>query len=1305
MATLVLSAAGAALGGSFGGSIAGLSTMALGKAAGATLGNSLDQSLLGAGAAPVEMGKVEQFKVMGASEGTALPRVYGRARIAGQLIWSGRFLESVSEENVGGKGGGGPSVREYSYSISIAVAICEGEVVRVGRIWADGQPMDQSGLNWRLYRGSADQTPDQVIEAIEGTGNAPAYRGTAYAVFENLELGPFGNRIPQFSFEVFRRSDVVPDGQPQHPALDVRGVALVPGTGEYSLATTPVRFERGKGAGVVANINNDSGVPDILASLDQLSADLPNAKAVSLVVTWFGDDLRCDRCELYPAVEQNIEDGDTMPWQVAGASRDTARVVTRVDGRPVFGGTPTDSSVVQSIRHMNGQGQRVMFYPFILMDIQANNGLQDPWSGTSDQPVIPWRGRITLSNAPGVTGSPDKTSQAADEVKHFFGQAKASDFSHSSGKVTYSGPPEWSYRRFVLHYAHLCALAGGVDAFCLGSELRSLTRIRDSANGYPAVRALCALAEDVRSILGSDVRIGYAADWSEYFGHHPSDGSNDVLFNLDPLWAHPEIDFIGIDNYMPLSDWRDGSEHRDVANGSIYNLEYLKNGIEGGEGYDWYYADEAGRQAQERIQISDTAHGEDWVFRYKDIRSWWSEPHFDRLGGVRSNVTTDWVPQSKPVWFTEIGCPAVDKGTNQPNVFSDPKSSESFFPHYSSGAKDEFIQYRYLQAMFSHWENENNNPTSTHYGGPMVDMDQVFVWAWDARPWPDFPYRLETWSDGDNYDRGHWLNGRATNNSLAEVAAAECVQSGMWNVDCSALHGGTVGFAISGVQSTRQSLQPLMLAYGFDGFSINGTMRFLSRGSIVGALAEDGRFAAVGDGAVVARTRKPILETVGRAGLTFIRSDQDYVSGAAEASDPDLPNAMATHTNLPIVLNDGEARGVVDRWLAESQVARETVEFALPPSDLSITVGDVLRINGVGGGDNNYRIDRIDEVGHRQVTAVRVSAELYRNFAYDSELIPRVSIKSSVPPFALFLDLPLLTGDEIPHAPYVAVTQSPWTGPIAVYGAANDYDYGYHRSYSRPAIMGELVGPLPHGRSGQWMNASVRVRLASGALQSRSAADVLNGANVAAVGNGDIGGWEVLQFCDAKLVGEQEYLISGFLRGQVGTDTEVPAVWPPGTEFVFLNGAVSQVELPGSARGQMRHYRIGPAAKAYDSREYSHRTETVAGIGLRPYAPVHLKAVRASDGSIELSWIRRTRLEGDGWSTVEVPLGETSEIYHVRILHDDELLREFETAVPFASYSIEQQIIDSANGLIAFEIAQVSERFGPGLYQRIVFNV
>jgi hypothetical protein len=1297
MATLLLSAAGSALGGALGGTFAGLSTAVLGRAAGAVLGSAIDQRLLGAGAAPVETGRVERFRIMGSSEGAPLARVFGRARVAGQLIWSSRFLETVRSEQVGGKGGG-TTVREYSYSVSLAVALCEGEVARVGRIWADGQPIDQSGLAFRLHPGTEAQLPDPLIAAIEG--DAPAYRGTAYIVFDNLDLTPYGNRIPQFNFEVFRRAPAAA-GAPRPPALDVRGVALVPGTGEYALATEPVSFVREAGESAFVNIHNDRGRPDLLVSMEQLVTDLPNAEAVSLVVTWFGDDLRCGRCALKPAVEQAVEDSATMPWVVSGQPRSAAKVVSQLDGRPIFGGTPADASVIQAIRALRDAGRTVMFYPFIMMDILGSNGLPDPWSGAADQPVVPWRGRITLDRAPGRPGSSDKTAAAAGEVAGFFGAAQPGDFSAAGSTVTYAGPAEWSYRRFVLHYAHLCALAGGVDAFCIGSEMRALTQIRDSGDGYPAVRALMDLASDVRQILGPDTKIGYAADWSEYFGHQPADGSGDVLFHLDPLWASEAIDFVGIDNYMPLSDWRDGIDHADAVAGSIYDLGYLRGNVAGGEGFDWYYADEAGREAQDRRPIVDSAYGEDWVFRYKDLVSWWSRPHVNRLAGVRGAAPTAWIPKSKPIWFTELGCPAVNKGTNQPNVFFDPKSSESFFPYFSNGSRDDFIQYRYLQAMFAHWSDEEKNPVSPHYGGPMVDLSRAYVWAWDARPWPDFPDRLETWTDGMNHARGHWLNGRASV-ALADVVAEICGRCELPDVNVTRVHGAVTGYLVEAVETGRQSLQPLMLTHALDSFVQDGRVTFANRGGRAVTRLPVERCVQDGAAPVVSRTRSPSAEVADRVTVGFVRADMDYASGAAEALAPEASEPRTEQMALPLVLGEGEARAVAERALGEAQVARDALTCAVPISLLGLTPGDVLHLEGDQAGDI-YRIDRIEDTSFRTLTAVRIEPDLYDAPIFEVRAGRGASLTAPGPGTARLLDLPLLAGDEAPVGLHVAAAARPWRGPIAVFSASNDYGYRFELDLRRPAVIGVLLEALPRVESGRWMRAEVRVQV-SGSLQSRSEEEVLNGANAAALRFGPEGDWEVLQFRAAELVAPRTYVLRDLLRGQAGTDGIMPEVWPAGTDFVLLDGAVRQVPLAGSARGRVRHYRIGPATRSYDDPSYVRRVETVFGAGLRPYRPAHLAARQRADGVIDIRWIRRTRIDGDSWLGIDVPLGEESEGYLIRISSSGGLVHEAHCPTNAYSYSAEQRALDGASGPLSIEVAQLSASFGPGPFERITFD-
>ena len=47
-----------------------------------------------------------------------------------------------------------------------------------------------------------DQEIDPRIADVEGIDRTPAYRGLALAVFEDLELAEYGNRIPQITFEI-----------------------------------------------------------------------------------------------------------------------------------------------------------------------------------------------------------------------------------------------------------------------------------------------------------------------------------------------------------------------------------------------------------------------------------------------------------------------------------------------------------------------------------------------------------------------------------------------------------------------------------------------------------------------------------------------------------------------------------------------------------------------------------------------------------------------------------------------------------------------------------------------------------------------------------------------------------------------------------------------------------------------------------------------------------------------------------------------------------------------------------------------
>ena len=1457
MATILLSAAGAAIGGLSSGTVLGLTGAVIGRAVGATLGRVIDQRLLGQGSEVIEQGRVDRFRLTGAAEGAPVARLFGQMRLGGQVIWATQFRENVAVTG-GGKGAPPqPRTASYSYSVSLAVALCEGEIARVGRVWADGAEIAQSDVTMRVYRGTDDQMPDPKMEAVEGAGMVPAYRGIAYVVIEDLDLTPYGNRVPQLSFEVIRPAQPEMLDSPPQPSQAIRAVAMMPGTGEYALATTSVSYAHGFGKSASANVNTASGEADFLRALDNLQGELPNCGATSLIVSWFGDDLRAGQCRVKPKVEQQEADGAEMPWVVAGETRASAEVIAQVERRAIYGGTPADASVIEAIAALKGAGQDVMFYPFLLMDILDGSGLPDPWAETGDQPALPWRGRITGAKAPGVAGTPDQTAAADAEVAAFFGTASASDFSVSGGQVSYSGPSEWRYRRFILHYAALCAAAGGVESFCIGSEMRSLTQLR-GAKGFPAVQALIDLAAEVRILL-PDAKLSYAADWSEYFGYHPQDDSADVYFHLDPLWADANIDFIGIDNYMPLSDWREGQDHADAAWRSIYDLEYLHANIEGGEGYDWYYGSAAGRDAQKRLEISDGLENKPWIFRYKDIRNWWQRPHFERkdpietsilVGGqipdtwqavlwataIPSNetfgryqnavrviygqhandrvispqkfpvttgsdfevrltfklgtsgayraflihqygnvnilgdagvfpkvasavheardievtdhggdiytlrmivrfssasdvrldfgpgaaapgedvilfgaevspwpaVSTAWVPQSKPIRFTEMGCAAIDKGSNQPNKFLDPKSSESGIPHYSNGRRDDLMQMQYLRAMTSYWLDPQKNPVSELYDAPMLDMDHAYVWAWDARPWPAFPNNMALWSDGENHARGHWISGRMGAQPLADVVAEICEAAGVFDYDVSGLYGFVRGAASADVESGRARMQPLMLAYGFEVSEREGKLVFRSRVGRTEAVV-DADLMAVGEDGLAApvNSRQPRTDMVGRVRLSHVEAAGAYETRVGEAVFPDDAEDGISQSDLPLVMTVGEGRAVAERWLAESRVARDTISFALPPSRVDIGAGTIFEMED----GSSWRVDRVEDAGARQVEAVRSEMEIYEPSDTVDEAVTLEAFVPPVPVSPVFLDLPLLTGDEVEHAPHLAVAAVPWPGVVAAYSSANDSGYALNTLVERRSVVGVLESPLFAAEPGGWdRGPALRVRLSAGALASAPLEDVLNGANAAAIGDGDGANWEVIQFADATLVGEDLWDITMRLRGQAGSDATMPPDWPVGSLFVLLDGGPQQIDMALSARGLSRHYRVGQAAKSYDHPSYVHRDLAFDGIGLRPYAPAHLRAPQVGTGR-EITWIRRTRIDGDSWQGTDVPLGEDVESYILRIRDTDGVLqREASVGVPAFSYSDTMRASDGVTAPYTIEVAQVSARFGPGPFARIEIN-
>ena len=430
---------------------------------------------------------------------------------------------------------------------------------------------------------------------------------------------------------------------------------------------------------------------------------------------------------------------------------------------------------------------------------------------------------------------------------------------------------------------------------------------------------------------------------------------------------------------------------------------------------------------------------------------------------MESASPTGWVPQSKPIRFTELGCPAVDRGTNQPNVFYDPKSAESALPHFSRGWQDEAIQRRYIEAMLGYWGDPANNPTSNVYAAPMIDMGEAAVWTWDARPYPDFPAREDVWADAPNWRLGHWLNGRLGAVGLAALVRELCRRAGLDDalIDVSEISDTVPGFVISALESPRASISTLARHFGFDAVESGGIIRFVTRGQrAVSVIAPDDMVAGAGD--VMELTRGQETELPQALKWQMVRPDEEYDAATVEARRVTVDAARVAADSFPMAVSLEEADRRCRRALMEAWIGRETLTAKLPPSNLSLDPGDVISLAN-DGRLIDYRITRIGDAGARSIEAIRTDAAIYDlpPGQYRSAKLPSATVYG--PAEVALMDLPQIADTVPAHRPYAAVFAKPWYGTAAVWRSADTSGFALMDTIGQAAQIGTLATDLPAG--------------------------------------------------------------------------------------------------------------------------------------------------------------------------------------------------------------------------------------------------
>ena len=1273
MATLALAAAGSALAtsGAVGaGAVAGgfLATAAgaAGGFIGSQLGGIVDNALFGSTQQlPDVVGaKLADTGVQVSTYGSMIPITYGRMRLAGNVIWAEDIrverVETTTEQSVGGKGGGANVSQNsisYNYYATLAIGICEGVVDGVLRVWADSKPIGDDVLNvsddkYNVYYGDETQTADPIMESFLGNGNVPAYRGLAYVVIKDFPLAEYGNRIPNFTFEIERNVTTPPTTQDL-----VRDVVLIPGSGEFVYDTqviTKLTGENLPDGGFVPdgaekrtiNMNNFDNKADVLLSLDNLQATFPNLQRVSLVVAGFSTSKFLASGDVIPKVETAAAGTNYTPndWSYGDLGREGAQTVkVRADGSLNYGGTPSDASVINLLTELSSRGIGVMFYPFLQIDTTGEEG--------GGEESKPWRGRMT------------PTSQA--EVDNWFTKVNG-------------------YNEWILHYANLSvegiALKDNVDKFVIGSEMRGITQYSPVTGSYPGVDNFIALATSVKTAVGSGVEVGYAADWSEY---HSVNG----WFNMDPLWMHSSIDFIGIDYYMPLTP--------DIPQTQI-TKDLITQYLEDGEGWGYFYLDAEARTGKTDFVPNDGTSPYAW----KNIEAFWKASAHTNPDS--SNV---WSAQPKKIILTEIGFPSVDGAANQPNVFYDPNSVESFYPRGSRGRVDFAAQRDAINATFKYWQSKNAEPGNSDF------MPELYLWTWDARPYPQFPDLLDVWADGGNWQTGHWVNGKLGGSNLGAVVENLLSKVGFTDSDwdTSRLDDHVDGYINTRVMNVRNYLTQLASVYFFDSIESEGVIKFIKRGGdTVRTLTEDNLVINInGDKSNHFEIiRKQELELPNEVSFTYLEREKNYQNNT-QISQRQTVRAVDKYTfNVPIVLTNQSAKQVADITLYNRWTARNQYRFALPSDYIDLEPGDVIDVS-VDSIDHNIRLTSttIDAVGNLTCKGVSenvASYDFYRPPA-EGNAIQQAGFVL-VDTTAIYMDLPLLPTETDETTGSIKCALSPlgeqnWQGAV-VYrsddgGEGGGNTWNVVTSTAVSARLGTTLTSLHPGVTDTWdLENTLDVFMQTGQLSSTTEIALLNGSNVALVGN------EIIQFQNVEVLdgNSSKLRLSKLLRGRLGTEWDTLNDKEFGSSFVIIDSALRQGKLSIGSFGIEKYYKavtVGATLQTTQEQAFTYN-----GVSKQPYAPVHIKATKQTNGDWRIEWVRRTRSGGqlrDGIG--EVPLNEEAELYEVDIIAGEEIIRTMQTNENKITYTQAQQTADFGGDISSVEgkVYQISAVVGRGV--------
>jgi hypothetical protein len=571
------------------------------------------------------------------------------------------------------------------------------------------------------------------------------------------------------------------------------------------------------------------------------------------------------------------------------------------------------------------------------------------------------------------------------------------------------------------------------------------------------------------------------------------------------------------------------------------------------------------------------------------------------------------------------------------------------------------------------WENVDLGtgkitPSPVNYSGADATPNIMFAKSGQiefSQSYGDFVL-YQGWTDGEIHIA--YLLRQATNRvKVGDIITDICGRVGVTPdmIDVTQIDSyETTGYCIQEAKSAGAAIADLLHVYQIDMVESDFRLKFLPRGLPVVASIPQSDLGSVDekDPSQYWRVKEAQQQELPiQLVLRFQDPDLDFQSGATYAKRIELPVPTAwskrrMNIDLPVIVNNTEARGIAEKWLYTMWAERDTVETVLPWKYLFLDPADNVNVL-LDNGD--FNVIRIEEQNIGADLSIRVHGAFEDLNVYNPapHLLGAITgfqqqiVQAA--PFAEFLqwNTPLLqdaddTGGASMRIYYAAgAYTNGWVSGELWRSVDNSATWEDFSGVPTAAAWGHSItrlGDTPSRFATDTVN-TVTIQLISGAtLLSCTYDQMLSGANAGLLAG------EVIQFQTVTHNDDGTVTLSNILRGRRGTEYAC-AVHAIGDVFVSLVlGTIGGRTLSLPERNTQELWKLVPTGRVMDQTPTD--AFTYRGYDLMPYAPVFAKRT-PSGADLLLSWTRRTRLAGllmDGTDTA--PLAETSEAYEVYLL-------------------------------------------------------